>query len=82
MVTAKKIDLPMKEKHFPHGPLFYGGLSPHCGLLPAFTDTLLHKGKVPVTENGSLPSKNVSLFKDAPRAKLCGQTSVCQLLLP
>ena len=28
----------------------------------AFTDTLLHKGKVPVTENGSLPNKNVSLF--------------------
>lgn len=37
----------------------------------AFIDTLLHKGKVPVTENGSLPNKNVSLFKDSPRVKLC-----------
>lgn len=48
----------------------------------AFTDTLLHKGKVPVTENESLPSKNVSLFKGAQRVKVCEQTSVCQLLLP
>lgn len=37
----------------------------------AFTDILLHEGKVPVIENGSLPNKNASLFKDAPRVKLC-----------
>lgn len=48
----------------------------------AFTDTLLHKGKVPVTENGSLPNKNVSLFKDAPRVKLCWQTATLRLCPP
>lgn len=44
----------------------------------AFIDTLLPKGKVPVTENGLLSNKNVSLINDAPRVKL----SSCQLVLP